>query len=635
MSDSTFYVTTPIYYVNDKPHIGHAYTTILADVLSQYNRILKRDTFFLTGTDEHGQKVEEAARSQGREPLEHCDITVKRFLELWEELEITNDYFIRTTDSDHISAVQTILQDLYERDLIYLGSYEGWYCVPCERFFTEKDLAEGNCPECSREVKKIEEPNYFYKMSRYQGWLIEYIEDHPDFIQPDFRRNEVLGFLRQGPLGDLCVSRPKERLAWGIELPFDSGYVCYVWFDALINYISAIGYGTDDETFRKWWPATCHLIGKDILTTHAVYWPVMLKGMGVEMPNSIFAHGWWLTRDSKMSKSTGNIVNPMDMIDKYGVDAFRYFLIAEMKLGKDCNFTEEIFVTRYNAELANNLGNLANRVMTMLVKHCGGSVPPLPEPGDAEEKLRNQALQIAGSVKNSVKSMSLDRMISGIVDFMSSVNKYFEEQAPWNLLKKDDRKGFERVMYASAESLRIISGLLFPLMPGKMTELRNMLGLKGKVDMDLLTVWGGLRQGTQTGDIVQLFPRIEYTEADTEKENSAEYHNKETDMISFDDFSNVKLKTAVVKTCEKVEKSDKLLKMSVDTGDETRVIVAGLALDYKPEELEGMSVVIVANLEPATLFGIESQGMLLAADTGSGHTVIVPRGKAPPGSSVS
>jgi len=635
MNDSAFYVTTPIYYVNDKPHIGHAYTTILADVIAQYSRMLNRKTFFLTGTDEHGQKVEEAARALDREPLEHCDITVERFLELWKKLEITNNYFIRTTDEQHVSVVRDILQDLYDRELIYKGTYEGWYCVPCERFFTEKDLVDGACPECERKVKKIEEPNYFYKMGQYQDWLIEYIEEHPGFIQPDFRANEVLGFLRQGPLGDLCISRPKERLSWGIELPFDSGYVCYVWFDALINYISAVGFGKDDETFSIWWPASYHLIGKDILTTHAVYWPIMLKGIGVEMPKTIFAHGWWLTRDSKMSKSKGNIVNPMDMIDTYGVDPFRYFLIAEMKLGKDCNFSEEIFVTRYNAELANNLGNLANRVMTMLAKHCGGKIPSGHTPGPAEQELRDRARETVECVEESIADLGLDRMVVGIVAFMNSVNKYFEDQAPWNLIKENDRQGFERVLYTSAECLRIISGLLRPLMPGKMTDLQNILGLgDGEADIHLLREWNVLKEGTAIGQIVQLFPRVEYVKngsGDSPEAGSGE----EEKMISFDEFKKMELRTVRVKQCEKVDKSDKLLKMTVDTGDGTRTVVAGLAGDYDPEDLEGKDVIIVANLEPATLFGIESQGMLLAADTGKGYALVVPDRESPPGSSVS
>ena len=374
-----YYVTTPIYYVNDKPHIGHSYTTVLADVLARYHRAQGDDTFFLTGTDEHGQKVQKAAEAHHMTPQEQCDQTVVRFQDLWKRLKISNDDFIRTTQERHKTIVRKILQDLYDRDLIYKAEYTGHYCVPCERFFTDKDLLEGNlCPDCHRPTDEIVESNYFFRMSKYQDWLIDYIKNHPSFIQPSFRANETLGFLKK-ELGDLCISRPKSRLSWGIELPFDPDYVCYVWFDALINYISAIGYGTDDEKFRKYWAHSHHLIGKDILTTHSVYWPTMLKAIGLDMPQSIFAHGWWLSGNTKMSKSLGNVVNPMDMADKYGVDAFRYFLMAEMSLGNDASFTEEGFISRYNSDLANDLGNLLNRVVKLTLKHFNGI---MPKPGD-------------------------------------------------------------------------------------------------------------------------------------------------------------------------------------------------------------------------------------------------------------
>lgn len=634
MTASIFYITTPIYYVNDKPHIGHAYTTVLADVLSRYNRLLKKDTFFLTGTDEHGQKVFDAAEKLGRTLQEHCDITVKRFLELWEKLEITYDYFIRTTHEDHTFAVQEILQDLFDRDLIYKGSYKGWYCVPCERFFTEKDLVEGKCPECSRDVKKIEEPNYFFKMGQYGDWLMQYIEEHPDFIQPDFRKNEVLGFLKKGPLGDLCISRPKTRLSWGIELPFDRDYVCYVWFDALINYISGVGYLKDNKMFQKWWPATYHLIGKDILITHAVYWPIMLKAMRVEMPHTIFAHGWWLTRDTKMSKSLGNIVNPMDIADKYGVDPFRYYLIAEMKLGKDCNFTEESFIRRYNAELANDLGNLVNRVMSMIEGNCDGRIPEPHDPTEKEIALADLSLETADFVEGAIQTLALDKMVDKIIDLVRAVNKYFEESAPWKMLKDHDIEGFERVLYNSSESLRVISGLLQPIMPGKMECLRALLGIKGSAaDIQLLKEWNVLEPGIKVGDIIQLFPRIE-VKKEVEKDSMASKIN-DKGTISFEEFKKVKLKTALVVKAEKVENSDKLLKLEIDLGNEKRTIVAGIAKDYAPEQIQGKTIVVVSNLEKAKIFGIESDGMLLAADTGDGYTLVISDRKAGPGCSVS
>ncbi|MCX6997238.1 MAG: methionine--tRNA ligase, partial [Kiritimatiellaeota bacterium] len=369
-----FYVTTPIYYVNDQPHVGHAYTTVLADVLARYHRLLGVPTFFLTGSDEHGQKVQKAAQAASLTPQEQADQTVVRFQQLWKKLGITHDDFIRTTEDRHKAIVQQILQDLRQRDEIYRAEYDGWYCVACERFYTEKDLAAGACPECHRPVDKIREANYFFRMSKYQAWLIEYIQEHPKFIQPDFRRNETLGFLRK-PLNDLCISRPKSRMSWGIELPFDADFVTYVWFDALVNYISAIGYRSDEAAFHKWWPASVQLIGKDILTTHTVYWPTMLKAMNLPLPETIFAHGWWLTGESKMSKSLGNVVNPMDMIERYGVDAFRYFLIAEMAMGQDASFTEEAFVRKFNADLANDLGNLLSRLLNMLGRYTQGKLP--------------------------------------------------------------------------------------------------------------------------------------------------------------------------------------------------------------------------------------------------------------------
>ena len=424
-----FYVTTPIYYVNDQPHIGHAYTTILADVLANYHRLLNAPTHFLTGTDEHGQKVQQAADANGISPQEQCDQTVVRFEALWKRLDITNDDFIRTTEKRHTDVVQATLQELFDRDQIYRAEYEGWYCVGCERFYTEKDLNEGLCPDCGRAVDSIVESNYFFRMSQYQDWLIEYIEGHPEFIQPAFRANETLGFLKNQPLQDLCISRPKSRLSWGIELPFDRDFVTYVWFDALINYISAVGYRSNEEHFKNWWPCSCHLIGKDILTTHTVYWPTMLKAMGLEMPKSIFAHGWWLTGRTKMSKSLGNVVNPMEMIDRYGVGAFRYFLIAEMTLGQDASFTEEAFVKRYNSDLANDLGNVANRVLNMLSRYCDSRIPPAPTMTvlEGEAATREMLVAVEDAVVHSgdcIADMKLDGAVALVMSAVRSINVF-------------------------------------------------------------------------------------------------------------------------------------------------------------------------------------------------------------------
>ncbi|OGV69159.1 MAG: hypothetical protein A3K19_15450 [Lentisphaerae bacterium RIFOXYB12_FULL_65_16] len=661
MGNDTFYVTTPIYYVNDKPHIGHAYTTILADVLARFHRLLGTPTHFLTGTDEHGQKVQRAATENGITPQEQCDRTVVRFQELWRKLEITHDDFIRTTEERHRRVVRGILKDLYQRGEIYASNYEGWYCVPCERFFTEKDLIEAKCPECKRSVEKLVERNYFFRMTQHQQWLIDYIEAHPEFIQPPHRRQETLGFLRK-PLGDLCISRPKTRLNWGIELPFDSAYVTYVWFDALVNYISGVGYPDDKATFGKWWPATYHLIGKDILTTHTVYWPIMLKACGVELPRTVFAHGWWLVGKDKMSKSVGNVVNPMDMVEKCGVDAFRYFLMAEMTLGQDASFTEQAFTVRYNSDLANDLGNLASRVLKMVKRDLGGKIPPVPQTGEDEKELMELTLGAVARVQESLGTMQIDRGIADTLAAVRAANRYFEKMAPWKLAKSDDQAGLSRVLYCGAESLRIVSGLLYPVMPGKMSELRRALGLD---DTEItprladLAQWGKLKPGQCTGDIESLFPRIVETKPvatmDTIVEPaspakapaakpprtpvSAKPTNLTkvagTDQIGIETFSTVKLRTARITAAEPVKGSHKLVRLQVHLGTEDRQIVAGLLPHYRPEELVGKTVVVVANLEPARLLGIESNGMLLAAKTGEHLRLLTVDGALPPGSEVS
>jgi methionyl-tRNA synthetase len=642
-----FYVTTPIYYVNDQPHIGHAYTTILADVLANYHRLLNVPTHFLTGTDEHGQKVQQAADANGISPQEQCDQTVVRFEALWKRLDITNDDFIRTTEKRHTDVVQATLQELFDRDQIYRAEYEGWYCVGCERFYTEKDLNEGLCPECGRAVDSIVESNYFFRMSQYQDWLIEYIEGHPEFIQPAFRANETLGFLKNQPLQDLCISRPKSRLAWGIELPFDRDFVTYVWFDALINYISAVGYRSDEERFKDWWPCSCHLIGKDILTTHTVYWPTMLKAMGLEMPKSIFAHGWWLTGRTKMSKSLGNVVNPMEMIDRYGVDAFRYFLIAEMTLGQDASFTEEAFVKRYNSDLANDLGNVVNRVLNMLSRYCDSRIPPAPTMAVLEGEATTQKVLAAveDAVAHSgdcIADMKLDGAVALIMSAVRLINVFLQEQAPWAAAKEGRQADVEATLYVAADALQRCAALLHPIMPEKMVQLRAALGVNEvQPELEKIRSYGELKSGVEVLQPDALFPRVEWKTVEKEvpvnkkkQEKAMEPKVSDEGLVTFDQVMAVQLKTACIVEADKIEGADKLLKLQVDLGSEKRQIVAGIALHYAPESLINKTVVVVVNLKPAKLRGVVSEGMLLAASAGDDLQLVSVEGDLPPGSTV-
>jgi len=644
MQKPKFYVTTPIYYVNDQPHIGHAYTTLLADVLARYHRLLGDPTFFLTGTDEHGQKVQQAAEKAGISPLQQADRTVIRFQELWKKLEITNDDFIRTTEPRHQEVVQRIFQTLYEKGEIYRSEYDGWYCVPCERFFMEKDLADGCCPDCKRPVERIREANYFLRMSKYQDWLIQYIQDHPKFIQPDFRRNETLGFLRK-KLNDLCVSRPKSRLAWGIELPFDPDFVAYVWFDALVNYVSAVGYLKDDAAFARWWPASYHLIGKDILTTHTVYWPIMLKAIDVPLPESIFAHGWWLVGDSKMSKSVGNVVNPMEFADRFGVEPFRYFLMAEMVLGQDASFTEEAFIRRYNADLANDLGNLLSRVMKMIGSYAGGVLPACGAMGTEEEQLKSAALAAASGMASSIDDMRLDLGLAGVANVVRQANRYLERKQPWTLAKQDNKEPLYTTLYCAAETLRIVSGLLYPVMPGKMETLRAALGIRlGAPNMADLQRWGALPAGAAVGEVQPLFPRIGSKEDKASPGPAAAAPAAPAvpkaeappgvAWIEYSDFQKIQFRTARVLEAERVQGADKLLRLQIEAGGEKRQIVAGIAQHYDPATLTGKTIVVVANLKPAKIRGIESHGMLLAASAGGVMKLVTVEGDLPSGAVV-
>lgn len=513
-----FYVTTPIYYVNDEPHLGHAYTTILADVLARYARLRGRETFFLTGTDEHGQKVQNAAQRRGISPQQQADEMVVRFQAAWKHLDIAYDDFIRTTELRHIGVVEAILRALWDKGDIYLGSYEGWYCVPDERFWTEKDLVGGRCPDCGRSVEHLIEPNYFFRMSAYQGWLIDHIAAHPSFIQPESRRNEVLGFLRK-PLGDLCISRPISRLSWGIPLPFDQGYVTYVWFDALINYVTAAGYRVDEGRFSRLWPSVMHLIGKDILTTHAVYWPTMLQAVGLPQPRVIFAHGWWVSAGEKMSKSRGNVVKPLDLADVYGVDAFRYFLMRDMILGHDADFNEEALANRYQGDLANDLGNLLRRTVAMIGQYCGGRIPQPEAIGVVDAELRDLCLALVLQIWGRIESMAVNEALAGVMDMVKEINRYLERAAPWKQARAGpgDRAyavGQERpirstatVLYTAAEALRLASVLLHPVLPERTAELWRQLGWVPPEPLHDGLCWGHLQPGTWVSAGEPLFPR--------------------------------------------------------------------------------------------------------------------------------
>ncbi|MBN1877654.1 MAG: methionine--tRNA ligase [Anaerolineae bacterium] len=503
-----FYVTTPIYYVNDEPHLGHAYTTILADVLARYARLRGQPTFFLTGTDEHGQKVQDAAQARGISPQAHANEMVLRFQNAWENLHIANDDFIRTTQSRHTRVVTTILQDLWDKGEIYQGSYTGWYCVPDERFWTEKDLVDGNCPDCGRPVEQLEETNYFFRMSAYQEWLISYITQHPDFIRPETRRNEVLGFLRQ-PLSDLCISRPASRLSWGIPLPFAPDYVTYVWFDALINYVTAAGYLSDQDRFERLWPQVMHLIGKDILITHAVYWPTMLHAIGLPQPKTIFAHGWWVVEGTKMGKSLGNAVRPLDLVEIYGTDAFRYFLMRDMTLGRDADFSEAAISQRYHAELANDLGNLLHRLVNMTQRYCEGQIPaPEALPDATTSDLRTHTEILIGETFARVEALALNEALIAIMEVVGEINKYLEHTAPWKLVKQGETARAATVLYYAAEALRLTSLLLHPVLPEKTAELWERLGWQLPARLADGLHWGGLQPGAKVNSGSPLFPRI-------------------------------------------------------------------------------------------------------------------------------
>ncbi|MDK0763743.1 methionine--tRNA ligase [Clostridium perfringens] len=622
MCKKPYYITTPIYYPSTNLHIGNTYTTVAADAIARFKRLTGHEVMFLTGTDEHGQKIERIANEKGITPKEHVDEIVAGIKDLWKMMNISYDKFIRTTDDYHVKAVQEIFKKLYDQGDIYKDSYEGLYCTPCESFWTETQLVNGNCPDCGRPVEKAKEEAYFFKMSKYADRLIQYIEEHPDFIQPESRKNEMLNnFLRPG-LQDLCVSRTS--FTWGIPVSFDEKHVIYVWIDALSNYITALGYGQENqELYKKFWPADVHLIGKDILRFHTIYWPIMLMALGLELPKQVFGHGWLLVDGGKMSKSKGNVVDPVVLVNMFGADAVRYYLLREIPFGSDGLFNNEIFIKKVNTDLANDLGNLLSRTIAMVYKYFDGVIQAPTCKEDIDDELINLALSTPGKVEASIDALKIPEALESIWTLISRANKYIDETTPWILAKDEEKK--ERlgtVLYNLLETLRFVSVMISPFLTETSVKINDQLNTK-------VTTWESLKEfnGTVAGDKVVkgdvIFPRIDVEEKLAELEalkpapvkpaNEELVENPIKEEITIDDFDKIDLRVVKVLECEPVKKAKKLLKLKVDLGGEERQVISGIAQYYKPEELVGKYVVLVANLKPVKLRGELSQGMILAA----------------------
>ena len=630
-----FYITTPIYYPSAKLHIGHAYCTTIADAIARFHRLEGDDVFFLTGSDEHGLKIQQKAEEAGVTPIEYTDKIVAGFQNLWKRLSISNDDFIRTTQKRHERVVQEVFRRIYEKGDIYKGEYKGLYCTPCESYWTEHQLDEnGCCPDCHRPVQEVAEEAYFFKMSKYQDRVLQYIEDHPDFIQPISRRNEMINFIKQG-LDDLCISRTSFN--WGIPVPIDPKHVIYVWFDALTNYLTPIGYLDNPEMFEKYWPADLHLVGKEIVRFHTIIWPCILMALGLPLPKKVYGHGWLIVDGDKMSKSKGNVVDPIGLIDEFGADAIRYFLLREINLGQDGNFSRDALIGRINSDLANDLGNLLHRTLSMTLKFQDGVVAAPAGESDTDRSLKEDARETVAFFEQNMEDMQLSLTIKKVWAFISRANKYIDETAPWALAKDPAKKQeLANVLYNLTEALRVISVLISPFMPTTAVRIWQQLGLTqdfASVRTEDIEQWGGVPAGLHVGTPEQLFPRIEVEKeeaapqpaaAKQEKKEKKDKKDKQAQealpegIISIDTFGKVQLRVAEVKAAEPVPKADKLLKLTLSLGEGVpeRQVVSGIAPWYAPADLVGKHVVLVANLKPAKLRGVRSEGMILAAGDG-------------------